>query len=152
MRFTVFTSILFTLAATVSAVPLEVLSDSVQDLAVREPALGEYAANVVRDAVLEARKKYRAGAYTLGVNLSRGSKPSAAEIDIGKRAMCDADVDEGIVVYGWHGDGTKTLDKVDHFTIQPKKGNGSKNGMIHVHKDGSWTQGDSGTVAFGKGC
>lgn len=115
------------------------------------PGQSENAVHLAR-AELEARKKYRAGSYTLTVKLEKGSKPNANELDDGKRAMCDADVDTGVVVYGWHPEGTSSTDKEDHFTIKPTKGGGAGAGMIHVHKDGSWTQGTGGKVNSGNGC
>lgn len=165
MRFSII-SVALTLAAFTSAVPFGA-SDSSNDILARDNTANgldnaghEFVVrgidpdtlNLFARAILDARAKYRAGAYTLTTTrMEKGTKPNADEIDDGKRAMCGAGVTDGYVIYGWHGEGTSTADPLNHFTIQPTKGTNSGKGKIHVHEDGSWTQGDSGKIS-GKPC
>lgn len=163
MRFSII-SVAFTIAACASAVPFGASSSS--ELAARDDTITgldnghEFVIrgvdpdtlSVFARAILDARAKYRAGAYTLTTSkMEKGTKPDADELDDGKRAMCGAGVTDGYVIYGWHGEGTSTADPLNHFTIQPTKGANAGSGKIHVHEDGTWTQGDGGKIS-GKPC
>lgn len=160
MRFSIF-SVALTLAVCTSAVPFgadgELAARDVtsNDMNGHELVIRGTAPNILEHfarAILDARAKYRAGAYTLTTSgMEKGTKPDANELDDGKRAMCAAGVTKGYVIYGWHGEGTSSADKENHFTIQPQAGSGANSGKIHVHEDGTWTQGDGGKIG-GKPC
>jgi hypothetical protein len=167
MRFTTFTSLALTLAAAVSAVPVTspqgiavrdtsvARSDSTSaSLYAREEQDADISVEIDADELLDARGKYKASKITLNFpkTLEKGSIPQNQRedaTDLGKKAMYQADVKEGTVIYGWHDENTE--DPVEHFTINPTQGSGDSNGKIHVHRDGSWTQGAGGNAASGDG-
>ncbi|KAG6354948.1 hypothetical protein INS49_004029 [Diaporthe citri] len=175
MRFNTFTSFALILAGVVSALPT---SSGAQGLEVREAALGnsEDASDVyardtsddvyVREAAaaaagvvdtglaLDARAKYKASKIDLDFpkKLDRGSiaqNQRETATDLAKKALFQADCTAGKVIYGWHDENTE--DPVEHFTVKPTKGDGVGKGNIHVHRDGSWTQGAGGKANHGDG-
>lgn len=147
---TVFAAAL-TLAATAVALPYTG-SDSLAPRGNGADALNHGHEPIIRGAaVLDARAKYRAGAYSLTTRgMKRGRAPTAADLDDGKRAMCAAGVTQGFVEFGWHDGTTATTDPLNHFTITPTGADKGK-GRIHVRADGSWTQGTNGKFK-GKPC
>jgi hypothetical protein len=171
MRFSTFTSLALTLAAAVTAAPVTAsqgltatgsgvpsavnitlgLSAGDNDKA---PNSGLNLGLDIDTDDLDARGKYKASKITLNFpkTLEKGSIPQNQRedaTDLGKKAMYQADVKEGTVIYGWHDE--RTEDPVEHFTINPSEGSGASNGKIHVHRDGSWTQGAGGNAASGDG-
>lgn len=107
---------------------------------------------------LEARTKFKPAKITLvmpkGLERGRIQQEELEETAfLVKRAMFEAGVTEGTVLYGWHGQGTTSSDPVDHVTVQPTSGAGVSHGKMHIHRDGSWTQGPGGQVkGTGKSC
>lgn len=103
-------------------------------------------------SILAARAKFKLGKSVdlfIPKQLQKGKidqkdRPEAQEL--GEKAMFQAGVTKGDVIYGWHDENTE--DPENHFTIQP---NPNGKGKIHVHKDGSWTQGLKGKAASGNG-
>ncbi|KAI1769892.1 hypothetical protein F4818DRAFT_446741 [Hypoxylon cercidicola] len=66
-----------------------------------------------------------------------------------QKALFQADCTKGDVVNKWHIDGSQ--DPEEHITVKPRGGDGEKKGEIHVHRDGSWTQGAGGKANSGNG-
>jgi hypothetical protein len=170
MHFTTVISLALSLAVAVTAAP----TGDYQGLAARDASLASrseqpdfypheishypsselYAREPVLGAILETRAKYKASKISLTFNkqLQKGSIPQSEREDateLGKKAMFQASITAGAVIYGWHDENTE--DPVEHFTIQPSAGEGDSKGKIHVHRDGSWTQGMKGAAASGNG-
>ncbi|KAJ0124787.1 hypothetical protein J7T55_006128 [Diaporthe amygdali] len=173
MRFIAFTSLALALTGAVSSLSIP---SGAQELAVRKAALGnpedrtnfyyrdtsddvytrEAAAAAGGNAglALDARAKYKPSKIDLDFpkKLERGSiaqKEREEATDLAKKALFQAEVTAGKVIYGWHDENTE--DPVEHFTVRPTDGPGDGKGNIHVHRDGSWTQGAGGKANHGDG-
>ncbi|KAK3689555.1 hypothetical protein B0T22DRAFT_461774 [Podospora appendiculata] len=163
MRFSAFASLALTLAVAVGAIPTPV--PNTDEIAAREDSLtGSSSSSTLSAAVhnleaaTEARDiaaKYNPSKITLTFpkTLAKGSIPQnqrEAATDLGKKAMFQAGVKVGTLVFGWHSENTE--DPIEHFTINPSSPDDkAKLGKIHVHRDGSWTQGLGGLKAHGDG-
>ncbi|KAK3317788.1 hypothetical protein B0T19DRAFT_405455 [Cercophora scortea] len=160
MRFSAFASLALTLAVAVRAIPTPV--PATDEIAAREDSLTDRSSTLSAvhnlEAATEARDiaaKYNPSKITLTFpkTLSKGSIPQKereAATDLGKRAMFQAGVKVGTLVFGWHSENTE--DPIEHFTIDPSSPDDkAKLGKIHVHRDGSWTQGPGGLSAHGDG-
>lgn len=168
MRFTLYTRTILALVSAVSAIPSGITSSSYNDYAVRGTAQEVFAggdhtgAQEDRDATwlsLEARMaKFKESKISLTISKTlEAGRISQGQLEdtttLAKCAMFEAGVTHGEVIYGWHGAGTNTKDPVDHVTIKPTEGPGAAEGNMHVHRDGSWTQGPGGKVeGTGKSC
>jgi len=153
VRFFNFVSLALSLAAVVSAAPASGIEirEAFTLTAGNEASLP--ACDVDTRTVLEARK-YKASKIDLSFpkKLKQGSikqKELKTTVDLGKRAMYQALVLAGTILYGWHDENTD--EPVEHFTIEPSKGDGASKGKIHVHRDGSRTQGPGGKATKGNG-
>ncbi|KAK8108216.1 uncharacterized protein PG998_010229 [Apiospora kogelbergensis] len=107
-------------------------------------------------AILEARKpKWEKVSVSnkAGTKGNKGGKITQKEWghveDLAQKALYQADCTSGDVTYKWHQDGSQ--DPEEHFTIHPTGGSGASKGEIHVHKNGSWTQGKGGAANHGNG-
>lgn len=162
MRFSTMFSLAFTLAAAVSALPA---ASPNQGLAAHDDNLNVYERSATDDlytrsesefegSILDARAKFKASKIDLGFNkkLTKGTiaqdQREGAE-ELAKKAMFQADVTDGEVVFGWHDENTE--DPVEHFTRNPASGPDASKGKIHIHRDGSWTQRKEGAANKGDG-
>lgn len=138
MQFTTFFSVALALVASVAAIPTP--SSESQGLAARDADTAIFS----RGMILETRK-----AKWEKVPLAISTKPKIGTIkqnellhteELGQKALYQAgELAGGAVVCGWHD--LHSEDPVEHFTIEPTAG---KAGRIHVHRDGSWSQGTPG--------
>jgi hypothetical protein len=161
MRFTVFTSsVALLFAATAWTAPTAVP----QGLATRDNGISLDAQVASADAdlddiahlaVLETRKakwekvkvKDDTGKAGKGGKLKQNEKDEAEELS--QKALYQAGCSSGTITYRWHNDGSQ--DPQEHLTVDPAEGDCVANGQMHIHRDGSWTQGPGGNTASGDG-
>jgi hypothetical protein len=106
-------------------------------------------------AVLDVRKakwekvkvKDETGKAGKGGKLKQNEKSEAEELS--QKALYQAGCSSGTITYRWHQDGSQ--DPEEHLTVDPEEGDCVANGQMHIHRDGSWTQGPGGNTASGDG-